>query len=298
MKTKTITVGFDNSEIDQYTLQAAKAINEAVTVNKIICAHVEPEFDMWDALYHKEVMKLASESKETDEIKKELEKNQSFYLNGVSKDQTEVVVKHGKVVPELIDVLEKNNSDLLILGQQTGNSSHGTLIRNLIRRAMVDILVTPKVTLKKISTIVVAVDFSACSENVVEKAMELSVALNGDVQVKFVHVFSVPYYAEEHNLDQSNYIRGASKKVCRAFEKLAEKFEFPGKSKPEFIELSAEPDKFHEAIVQSAKNENADLLIVGNVGHSPYKQFYLGSVAEKLTLNQLPCATMFVACNQ
>lgn len=299
MKTNTITIGCDNSDIDQYTLQAAKALNEVLPVKKMICAHVEPKFDVWDALYHKEVMKLASESKETAEIIKGLEKSQAFYLNGKSKDLTEVVIKHGKVVPELIGILENNASDLLVLGQQDANPEHGTLIRNLIRRSMVNILVVPKVTLKKIKTIVVAVDFSACSEKVVQTVYDMVTEMDENVKVVFMHAYSVPYFVEDHEpQEQDNYIRGGSTNVCRAFKKLTEKFQFPEQSKPEFIELSSEPDKFHEAIIQSAQKENADLLIVGNLGHSPYKQFYLGSVAEKLTLSELPCATLFVTCNQ
>jgi len=296
---KTITIGFDNSDIDQYTLTAAKTLNDALPVKKLICAHVEPKFDIWDALYHKEVTKLASEEKELNTIKKELEKSQIFYLNGKSKDHTNVVVKHGKVVPELIGILEKNESDLLILGQQDNDTGHGTLIRNLIRRSMVNILVVPKISLKKIKTIVVAVDFSKCSEKVVQTVHEMAIALGGNVTIKLMHVYSVPFFIEERDpIEQNDYIRGTANAVCRAFSKLTEKYEFPGTSKLEYIELTSEPDKFHEAIAQTAKSEHADLLIVGNVGHSPYKQFYLGSVAEKLTFSKLPCATLFVSCNQ
>jgi len=294
---KNKTIGFGNTEVDQYTLEAAKILNDKLPIKKIICAHVEPKFDVWDSLYLKELKKLASERQEQNEIKKEIEKAMSFCLNGKISKQTEIIMKHGKVAHELLDVLEENKADLLILGQQEVRAGHGILIRNLIRLAAANVMVVPKVTVKELKTILVAIDFSKCTENLMKTASEIATAMKGDVNIKLMHVFSEPFYANDRNpIGLNNYMRETSSKVGIAFKELTNKSEFPKNCQPEFIELTSEPDKFQEAIIQTAKNEHADLLIVGNQGHSPCKQFYLGSVAEKMTMIDLPCPTLFVKC--
>jgi len=265
----------------------------------MICAHIEPEFDIWDTLYHKEVLKLASEKREVDEIKKDLEKNQTFYLNGEAKGKTQVVVKQGKVASELLKVTQNNKADLLILGQEEVKTGHGTLIRNLIRRSATNVLVVPKVEFKQIKTILCAIDFSSCSDVVIQTVHEMAQHLNGQVKIKLLHLYSVPVYEEEREPpDENTIVRGKNGPVCRAFKTLTQKYSFSGISTPEYMEQTASAGTFHESIIHTAQKENADILIVGNMGHSPYKQFYLGSVAEKLTLSDLPCATWFVSCNQ
>ncbi len=299
MNTNTITIGFDNSDIDSYTMQAANTLDKAFSVKKIICAHVEPKFDLWDALYHKDVSKLASEQDEVSTIKEQLEKTQQFCLDTKVKEHVEVVVKHGKVMKELINVLEENNSNLLVLGQQPTHTGHGTLLRNLIRRSSTNVLLVPRVSMRKLKTILVALDFSECSNKVVESISEIAKTMQDPLQVKFVHVNALPFDKEKKSREKfKEYRRGFANALNRAFKNLTEKFEFPERCQMDFLELTANSSNFHESIINAALEENADMIIVGNLGHSPYKQYYLGSVAEKLTLSDLPCATLFVKCNQ
>jgi|GEM_PF-3496320 len=295
MNTNIITIGFDNSEIDRYTLQAANTLDDMLSVKKIICAHVKPEFDVTDALFHKKKVALSTEKNENSVIIDQLKNTQGYALDNITKQHTNIVIKHGGVMPGLIKILEENSANLLVLGQHPVANGHGTLIRNLIRRSSTNVLLVPKVALRKVKKVVVALDFSAHSEKVVETINQMAHIINSPLEITFVNVsHKAEFEAYRDHQQNTEFTRGETR-TNRAYKDLITKYEFPNYCKLEFIELIADSSRVHESIINTAKEEKADLIVVGNIGHSPYKQFYLGSVAEKLTLTDLPCATLFVS---
>ncbi len=49
----------------------------------------------------------------------------------------------------------------------------------------------------------------------------------------------------------------------------------------------------HEVILETAKNENFDLIVMGNRGSSKLKRFFVGSVTQKV-ISEAPCPVLVI----
>ncbi|MBT3346614.1 MAG: universal stress protein [Gemmatimonadetes bacterium] len=137
--------------------------------------------------------------------------------------------------------------------------------------------------------ILVAVDFSDASATAVRQAIVLATAL--EAEVLFLHVLHVP--AEAPGFYSS---RKLGKKLFRNMEEAATGMmtEFIGKhakkAKPK-IETRILPGLPGDEIVRQARKEKADLVVIGTRGHSGFKRFLLGSVADHV-IRACPCPVL------
>ncbi|MBT4612228.1 MAG: universal stress protein [Gemmatimonadetes bacterium] len=126
--------------------------------------------------------------------------------------------------------------------------------------------------------ILVAVDFSDASASAVRQALVLATALDADLLL--LHVLHVP--AEAPGFYSS---RKLGKKLFRNMEEAANgmmaeflaKHVKKAKKTPQTKILPGIPG---DEIVRQARKEKADLVVIGTRGHSGFKRFLLGSVAD------------------
>jgi nucleotide-binding universal stress UspA family protein len=133
--------------------------------------------------------------------------------------------------------------------------------------------------MKKVQSILVAVDFSACSKHALEYALSLAEQLGATVDV--LHVWASPAYVSPHvalfvepgaapvTLEQV-----ARNEADRSMNKFMESF--PNAKLTIRQEFGTEVD----TIVSAAKR--FDLLIMGTHGRSALERVVLGSVAERV----------------
>ncbi len=134
--------------------------------------------------------------------------------------------------------------------------------------------------------ILVAVDFSDASAAALRQAIVLATAL--EAEVLLLHVLHVP--ADAPGFYSS---RKLGKKLFRNMEEAATGMvaEFltkrAKKAKPK-IESRILPG---DEIVRQARKQKADLVIIGTGGHSGFKRFLLGSVADHV-IRACPCPVL------
>ncbi len=132
--------------------------------------------------------------------------------------------------------------------------------------------------MQKVKNIVVPVDFSDNTEKLVDYAFEMGQELSATLH--FVHavalhpdaaiMFGMPYFADYQSTFESN----AQGKMTSLIESLQEKS--PG-CKGEVV--MGEPV---DTIVEYAKSEKADLIIISTHGAKGLEKILLGSVAERV----------------
>jgi universal stress protein A len=138
--------------------------------------------------------------------------------------------------------------------------------------------------------IVVPTDFSKCSEEA--WAMAKRVAAAPGSELVLVHVLAeVPLYAEGVlNIENARKIReGARKWVENALE------DWVGKARAEGLNARAVAlsGVAHEEIVQLARDERADLVVIGTHGRGGINRALLGSVADRV-VRLAPCPVLTV----
>jgi nucleotide-binding universal stress UspA family protein len=138
--------------------------------------------------------------------------------------------------------------------------------------------------------IVVPTDFSACAEEAWAVAKRVAAAPGSELVL--VHVLTeVPLYAEGVlNLENARKIReGARKWVENALEDWVAKARGEGLS----VRAVALSGVAHEEIVRLARDERADLVVIGTHGRGGINRALLGSVADRV-VRLAPCPVLTV----
>ncbi|MFW1953754.1 universal stress protein [Acinetobacter beijerinckii] len=128
--------------------------------------------------------------------------------------------------------------------------------------------------------ILVAIDDSEISVNVIQQAAQLAKALNSEITVVEVMTLD-PYLSEAYlRMGQSNeLIERVRSYVQENLTKVEKKFEELGLTVATQV---LEGFSIHDEIIGAAQNLGADLIIMGSHGRTGIKKFILGSVAQKV----------------
>jgi len=145
-----------------------------------------------------------------------------------------------------------------------------------------------------IKKIILATDFSDLSKDASYYALLLTHAFKAEL--KALHVFdtsvwNVPFhdYSSLEELGINRVVEGFEETRQRgkdALKELAESFSL------EVETMFTEGDPGHE-IIRVAEELNADLIVLGTHGHSGWKRFTIGSVAEFVG-RHAPCAVFTI----
>ena len=128
--------------------------------------------------------------------------------------------------------------------------------------------------------ILVAIDDSEISVNVIQQAAQLAKALNSEITVVEVMALD-PYLADIYvRFGQSNdLIERVRGYVQENLAKAEQKFEELGLTVATQV---LEGFSIPQEIIGAAQNLGADLIIMGSHGRTGFKKFILGSVAQKV----------------
>jgi nucleotide-binding universal stress UspA family protein len=128
--------------------------------------------------------------------------------------------------------------------------------------------------------ILVAIDDSEISDNVIQQAAQLAKALNSEITLVQVMTLD-PYLADAYlRMGQSNeLIERVRSYVQENLSKAEKKFEALGLTVATQV---LEGFSVNGEIISAAENLGVDLIIMGSHGRTGFKKFILGSVAQKV----------------
>lgn len=142
--------------------------------------------------------------------------------------------------------------------------------------------------MEKLQKILVPIDFSKHSEHIIETAAFMAEKLGAELLVCHVAQkfsaysgFSIPNISTE-DVDTS-YLEGATNTLNSYVEQVENK-----DVRCRGIMLAG---VVHEEIVKCAKDEGADMIIIGTHGLTGIEKFFMGSVAMKI-LYSAPCPVL------
>jgi len=147
----------------------------------------------------------------------------------------------------------------------------------------------------KISTILVPIDFSPLSRKALQYAVPF--ARKHEARIVLVHVVEPVYYPESYlatlppEIEDVNIERARSAK-----QQLAElRKDDIGSEIP--ADVLVETGRPWNEIINVAKDENVDLIVIATHGHSGLKHVFLGSTAERV-VRHAPCPILVVRENE
>lgn len=269
------------------------AVREAINLSKrcgsklfaISVVEVNPEFE---ALAPEIVEKLEKETREHLESVKERASKEGV--------KCEIIARRGEEPFQyIVDEASKKKADMIVVGRRgkTGlqRLMMGSETARVIGYAPCNILVVPRAAKVECKHILVATDGSRYSEAAVSEAICIAKRCG----VSLIAVSVAPSESESplaivHTEMQKGLISDMELKAAEEnIKRVKEAAEKEGVAVKGLI-LTGRP---YEAIIHTAKERNADLIVVGNYGRTGLGRLLMGSVTERV-IGYAECAVLVV----
>jgi nucleotide-binding universal stress UspA family protein len=198
------------------------------------------------------------------------------------------VCEEGEIYERIVDLADAENADVIVMGRRGVHSIDRALVGSVTARVIGhtqrDVLVVPLEGAVGWKRILVATDGSKYSAAAVQKAIDFARSYGGDLLV--ISVVDVPteFYAEAPKAVE-DLVRKA-KEYTAAVRKQAE----DAGVKAETFIGEAEADA---AIVNLAREQNVNLIVVGSHGRTGLRRLLMGSVTEHV-IGHAPCPVLVV----
>ena len=141
----------------------------------------------------------------------------------------------------------------------------------------------------EIRTILVPIDFSACSSVALDQAIELARQLSARLVLLHSYQVSVPLAPAPYLSIPPAFVETLRKGASAELEQLAKRAAAAGVP----CESRVSNDTTVGAILELAESLPADLIVMGTHGHTGLKHVVLGSTAERI-VRLAPCPVLTV----
>lgn len=287
---KQAVVGFEFGQTDETVLNFTQYLSTQLPMANLHFIHVIPAPQLLDAFYASIAGHFDIKANVLDRLGKKV--SPKFRQEGV---HCTYETTDGNPLKKVLQTAEEKEADLVIIGQKGDRDSHGILAKSLARSARSKALVVPENAAVNLSKILVPIDFSPYSIQAFQTALALKKRWKSQVEIICLHVFEWP------NLSLYNLGRSAKslrKLITENREKAFEDFIHAyapeeDQSIPRILIEKTTPG-LARYILNFAKQEGVDFIIMGAKGHSTVERLLMGSVTEKLLSINNSIPTMIV----
>lgn len=176
----------------------------------------------------------------------------------------------------IVDEAEKKQVDTIVVGRRGRKGfmrlMMGSVTAKVIGHAPCNVLVVPRAGKVECSRILIATDGSKYSNAAAEEAVKIAKTCGSSLVAVSAIFPDVDAACAEDSI--------------RTVKDLADK---NGVS----VETNAIPGRHYEVITETAKNKNADLIVLGSYGKTGLKRLLMGSVTERV-IGHAECAVLVV----
>jgi len=170
--------------------------------------------------------------------------------------------------PSRVIIDEEVRAEMVILGQRGHHAdlvgeALGSTAERVVRHSIKPCMVTPPV-FREISKIMAAYDGSGHASQALHEAIELAQALSAELIILTV--------AEEQDGERMNEISREGMRLAEAHECRA-------------VNLVSEDKRSSRAILNNAREQGCDLIVMGAHGHSRIRELILGSTTTQVMMH-------------
>ncbi len=259
------------------------AVNEAIVYASRFKAKL---YILFVHEYYPEIAESLTKAAEgvSDEVKKFLEDIKAKVEKEGGK--AEIIIKdHSETWRAIVDEAERLKVDLIIMGKRgrTGLSKlfMGSVTEKVIGYAPCNVMVVPQNASIEGETILVATDGSYYAQKAEKEAISMGKRCASTVK----KIIALSVVKNEGDLPKANTILEAFKARCKEEE-------LPSEIKVETLGVVGNPA---DMIVKVAKDEGADLILMGEYGKTGLEKFIMGSTTERV-IGLAKTAAVLVVC--
>jgi len=274
-KIDKILVGLDLTKMDKSVLSYVKFINETQKPSVIDFVNIHQHVDIPDELA-KDFPELAK-SIDDKYLEKLVAECNDFNIQGA---ELNYEAFEGAPLTSMLTKAHKGKYDLVVIGRKFKNSaSHGEVQKMLARKSGSSVLLVPETFTARIKRILFPTDFSKHSEFSLDVA--ILIAKNTGASIELQNIVSVPTGYSSTGKSFEEFAEIMTGHAEKAAAKFTAKCEENGITASTSFPVKDDEDDSH-FILEAARKNNADLVIVGSKGRTDLAAFFLGSTTEDL----------------
>ena len=276
-KFSKILVGLDQSDMDHELIDAACKMCQLSGSKQVYFMNLIRDFHLPEELLKEfpDLLKNAIEERELS-IRKAVD--EQFSCPHV---KVNFVIKQGQPTKEIMKFSQEEKVDLIILGRKNEKEAGGIIINRVARRAACSLLVLPKGHEISFDKILVPSDFSDYSKIALEKASEISSALDTKPEVAIQNVFQVPNGYHYTGKTFEEFAEVMKDHASKDFLRFTSKMNLSDLNLKTIYTLDRNEDVIGY-IYEEAKAQQSKLIIIGAKGRTATTALFIGSKAEKL----------------
>lgn len=274
---KKLLVAVDRTELDAVLIKFAKYITETSVTDTIYFVNVLRHFHI-PAEVEKEFPGIVENA--IQQRKSEIESKVTSELGDV-KVKVTCIVEIGQPGRKILELTEKFNIDLIIVGHKNQLKGSGVLVHRLARRATCSLFIVPEKADPHPQNILVPIDFSKYAQNALEQAITLGTRVENEVGIICQNVYNVPsgYHYTGKSFEEFQYIMKSH--AQKNFEKFIAPLDLKGQKVTAVYSLDKDDDPVAD-IYKKALNTKADLIVIGAKGRTASTALFIGSIAERM----------------
>ncbi len=276
-KFNKILVGLDQSDMDYELIDAACKMCQLSDSKEVYFMNLIRDFHMPEEVLKEFPDLLEKAIKEREEAIREAVDEQ------FSCPQVKVtyVIKQGQPTKEIMKFSQKEKVDLIILGRKNEKENGGIIISRVARRAGCSLLVLPKGHTIDFDKILVPSDFSDYSQIAMEKAIEISEALEKKPEVTVQNVYQVPSGYHYTGKTYEEFAVVMEEHARKDFAKFTANMNISNLNLNTTYTLDKDEDVIGY-VYKEAKAQKSKLIIIGAKGRTATTALFIGSKAESL----------------
>lgn len=275
-----ILVGLDLTEMDDLILKYLFALTNAMDhpPELVVIHNIKYEID-------EDVSDLLDQP--LDEIIiEELRQKLNTYLPDYQGKHQLIVTQETSTIEALTDVIKQKSIDLVVFGKKTSFDGSGLTTVRILRQNLCSLLVVPENAPLQISKAVIPIDFSKNSS----RAYNIGVKLQNveRIDVRIIHIYHIPQVYFPY-IPVKPITTGMDKKAREEYRHFLNRNKLNSNALDCYF-IDGKDRTVVKAIVEEAREQKANLIVVGSKGESSL----LGSVAVGLANYQMRIPILFI----
>ena len=275
-KIDNILVGLDLTGIDHKAIQFSAYLAHIFNAKKVEFIHVIQAYDLPD--------KSSKKYPDLDSYIRQLMQDKIDAAISEQSKQFEIRIiietEEENAAQVIVDYVKSHEVDLTIIGQKIGEDRRSYYGKKIATEARSDVLFVPEEAEIQLNDIFCAIDFSKYSEKAFELAQTIANKKSSKVHVYYLFDTTKAFFP-------ATTLHNTRKKVERSLYKNYKKFlnRFNNENSSVVSDFSFSHSEFNndaEKLIDKARAENSNLIIVGATGMPQNVTTLLGNISENL----------------
>ncbi len=270
---KKILIAIDGSETSMHALREflkfSKTENFSITVVSVIPAYEGDLASMW-----------------TDNITASIKKACDVALAEALKIAVEegvpieTICEEGEIYERIIELADAENYDLIVMGKKgmslIEKAFVGSVTSRVIGYSRQDVLVIPYGAKVSWKNILIATDGSLYGEAAARKAIEIAARYHSEIKALSVVDVTVEFMLRANEVYKSLVVK------AKGFtDSIKEKASSAGVKSESLVR----DGEVYKVIIDTAKEHQTDMIVMGSLGRTGIKRLLMGSTAERVLGN-------------